>query len=71
MAATQNSPPLDLLGEIWGGGLVLLQEEERIAMFKQEIQMVLTHLLYVHIYILKNLVLYSPMILIIAGYNRL
>lgn len=23
-AATQNSPPLDLLGEIWGGGLALL-----------------------------------------------
>lgn len=26
MAATQNSPPLDLLGEIWGGGLALLEE---------------------------------------------
>lgn len=29
MAATQNSPPLDLLGEIWGGGLDLLQETEK------------------------------------------
>lgn len=28
-AATQNSPPLDLLGEICGGGLALLQEKER------------------------------------------
>lgn len=27
MAATQNSPPLDLLGEIWGGGFALLLEE--------------------------------------------
>lgn len=26
MAATQNSPPVDLLGEIWGGGLALLRE---------------------------------------------
>lgn len=29
MAATQNSPPLDLLGEIWGGGLALLLEEKK------------------------------------------
>lgn len=29
MAATQNSPPLDLLGEIWGGGLALLQESKQ------------------------------------------
>lgn len=32
IAATQNSPPLDLLGEIWGGGFALLlgkrQKEE-------------------------------------------
>lgn len=28
MAATQNSPPLDLLGEIWGGGFALLLEEK-------------------------------------------
>lgn len=32
MAATQNSPPLDLLGEIWGGGLALLQEERGTTM---------------------------------------
>lgn len=35
IAATQNSPPLDLLGEIWGVGLALLQEEERIEKFSQ------------------------------------
>lgn len=33
IAATQNSPPLDLLGEIWGGGFALLlgkrQKEEK------------------------------------------
>lgn len=29
VAATQNSPPLDLLGEIWGGGLALLQGDKR------------------------------------------
>lgn len=28
-AATQNSPPLDLLGEIWGGGLALLQKKKK------------------------------------------
>lgn len=29
MAATQNSPPLDLLGEIWGGGLALLHGDKK------------------------------------------